>query len=616
MRRTLLVPVRMVAAVAALVVPTMPAGAQPPSKTVLAIYVGPERHPTNLLLDDAIEKALAKSPEARIDLLTEYLDLQGAPTETAPSSLHDYILNKYNRRHIDVVIAPSDVALGFVLDNRSDLFPDAAIVWSGASVPHEVIDDAQLPITGVRNGAAFVETLKLALTLHPSVDHVFIVAKTNGGLVSQAALEAEFAEVKGRVRLTYVGRNTVDEMLAAVKAVPPNSLVLYLWHQPTEWSNFIFPDTVAKLVAEVSPVPVYGTNEAYIGLGVVGGVVRLTSETGARLGEMTRRILAGASPRDIPIENARLTALFDWRQLQRWHVDRARIPVGAEVRFETPSQWEQYRNYIIATVVIVAGQLALIAALLAQSSRRRRAEKVIKARESALRTSYSHIRRLAARLLQAQESARSAIARDLHDDFCQKLALVGIGITSLKQSPSGLQDPRAQHALSELEQRTQGLFDDVRRLSHDLHPASLRVLGLGPALSAFVTEIETKQNVNIDYKATGDLTHLDPDVSVCLFRLAQEAVRNAVTHGQARHVNIAVTRSRDAIDLTVGDDGRGFDLNAAREQGGLGLISMEERANSVGGTIEIVTGAGQGTTVRVQCPIEAAVEVQDAVRAG
>jgi signal transduction histidine kinase len=607
-----LVPACIGSVIAALVLTAMPAGAQPPSKTVLAIYAGPERHPANLMLDEAIEKALAASPEARIDLLTEYLDIDGPQADTAPASLRDYIAEKYNGRHIDVVLAPSDGALRFVLDNRAPLFPGAAIVWSGVALPQDVIDDARLPITGVRVGAAYLETLKMALALHPSVDEVLIVARTIDGMVTQPALEAELAPVKDRVRLTYVAKRTVEEMLSVVRAAPANSLVLYLWHQPAEWSNFIYPDTVAKLVADASPVPVYGTHEMYVGLGVVGGVVRLTSETGARLGEMTRMILAGTRARDIPIENARLTALFDARQLRRWHVDRARLPAGAAVRFETPTLWQEYRNYIIATVVIVAGQLALIAALLAQRARRRRAEKVIKAREEALRTSYSQIRRLAARLLQAQEAARSAIARDLHDDFCQKLALVGIGISSLKQSPTGLQDPLSQRALSELEQRTQGLFDDVRRLSHDLHPASLRVLGLGPALSAFVTEIEARQNVRIDYKATGDLTHLDPDVSVCLFRLAQEAVRNAVTHGHARHINIAVTRSHDAIDLTVADDGRGFDLNAAREQGGLGLISMEERANSVGGTIEIVTAAGQGTTVHVGCP----VEIQDAVRAG
>jgi signal transduction histidine kinase len=405
--------------------------------------------------------------------------------------------------------------------------------------------------------------------------------------------------------LTYVAKRTVEEVLKAVKAAPPTSLVLYLWHQPTEWSNFIYPDTVAKLVADASPVPVYGTHEMYVGLGVVGGVVRLTSETGNRLGEMTRLILGGTPARNIPIENARLTSIFDARQLRRWNVDRARLPAGAKVRFETRSLWEQYRNYLIATAIIVAGQLALIAALLAQRARRRRAEKVIKAREVALRASYSQIRRLAARLLQAQEAARSSLARDLHDDFCQKLALVGIGITSLKRSPSSLLDQSAQRALSELEERTQGLFDDVRRMSHDLHPTSLRVLGLGPALNAFVTETEAKQDVRINYKATGDLTHLDPDVSVCLFRMAQEAVRNGITHGHARNFAITVTRSLDAVEMTIGDDGEGFDLEDARERGGLGLVSMEERANSVGGTMQIEAARGRGTMIRVRCPIEA-----------
>lgn len=278
--------------------------------------------------------------------------------------------------------------------------------------------------------------------------------------------------------------------------------------------------------------------------------------------------------------------------------------VAAVIPGQTPTVWQVYRDYIIAIAVVVAAELALIAALLAQRSRRRRAEKVIKARESALLTSYSQIRRLAARLLQAQDEARSTLARDLHDDFCQKLALVGIGISSLKQSRGSVQDPANQHALSELEERTQELFDDVRRLSHDLHPTSLRVLGLGPALSAYIVEMERTQGVRITYQGSGDLTRLDPEVSVCLFRIAQEAVRNGVTHGRARQFTVTVTRAENQVEMVVTDDGQGFDLDAVRERGGLGLVSMEERAHAVGGTIEIVTAVGRGTTVRVRCPIE------------
>jgi signal transduction histidine kinase len=578
--------------------------AEPGAKSVLAIYAGPESHPANLMLDAALEKALGAPPEVRIDFLTEYLEVETPGADATWATFGDYLERKYAGRHFDVVIAPSDVALKFVLANRARLFPDAAIVWSGVALPDGVANDASLPITGVHVGVAYLETLKLALALHPATEQVLIVAKTLDGMVAQSTLEAGFAEVKDRVRLTYISKPTVQEMLDAVKAAPPRSLVLYLWHQPSEWSNFIFPDTVAKMVADASPVPVYGTHDSYMGLGVVGGVVRLTGETGMRMGAMTRQILDGVAARAIPLENARLDTELDWRQLRRWNISAALIPAGADIRFKTPSVWEAYRSYLIAIAIVLAAQLALIAALLAERSHRRRAEKVIKARESALRTSYSQIRRLASRLLQAQESARSGLARDLHDDFCQKLALVGIGITSLKRSPASVQDPTNQHALSELEQRTQGLFDDVRRLSHDLHPTSLRVLGLGPALSAHIAEMERSHGVRIAYQAAGDLTHLDPDVSVCLFRLAQEAVRNGVNHGRAQQFSLNVTRVGDVIEMTVTDDGDGFDLEAVRDRGGLGLVSMEERAHGVGGTFEIITAVGEGTIVRVRCPAE------------
>ena len=147
------------------------------------------------------------------------------------------------------------------------------------------------------------------------------------------------------------------------------------------------------------------------------------------------------------------------------------------------------------------------------------------------------------------------------------------------------------------------MVDGVRRLSHDLHPPSLRLLGLGSALEAHCIEVEKRHDVQVRFKTEGDLGRLHPDVALCLFRIAQEALRNGAVHGNARRLGVSLARIGDHVELTVTDDGWGFDLEAARREGsGLGLVSMEERAHVVGGDLQIITRPGQGTTIRVRIP--------------
>src|SRR4030095_6231947 len=154
----------------------------------------------------------------------------------------------------------------------------------------------------------------------------------------------------------------------------------------------------------------------------------------------------------------------------------------------------------------------------------------------------------------------------------------------------------------ELARDTYTTFEGVRRLSHELHPATLRVLGLAPALNAHCTEVAKRHNVEVKLTIEGDLRHLHPDVAVCYFRIAQESLRNAVAQGAAHRMAVSVTRSGEDVEMTVTDDGHGFDVDAVlRQNHGLGLVSMEERARVVGAELDIVSGP-QGTTIRVKGP--------------
>jgi signal transduction histidine kinase len=266
--------------------------------------------------------------------------------------------------------------------------------------------------------------------------------------------------------------------------------------------------------------------------------------------------------------------------------------------------WEAYRWYVVGTIAVVGLQLALIAGLLTQRARRRRAEQTIRTREASLQKSYDRIRLLARRLINAQETARANIAQDLHDDICQRLAMVATAIDRLKTSSGDIQNVKTQRLFAALTRDAHGTFEVVRALSHDLHPATLSVLGVVPAIKTHCMEVAKRHNVQVIFTTQGDFPYVPNDVAVCFFRVAQESLRNAVEHGEANRLTVSLTRSGDDLEMTVTDNGRGFDLDAVNRDGsGVGVISMEERARAIGGTLHIVSGAQRGTIIRIKAPI-------------
>ena len=281
------------------------------------------------------------------------------------------------------------------------------------------------------------------------------------------------------------------------------------------------------------------------------------------------------------------------------------------VSAQSTVQTESYRGYVILAIGIIAVQLLLIAALLTQRAQLRQAEQALRDREATLRASYERSRLLAGRLINAQEAARASIARDLHDDLCQELAAVSIAVSCLERSSGDLHDPRTRHALSMLHRHIQDVADEVRNLSHALHPASLRLFGLAEALRGHCVEVERFHDVQFGFAVDGDLAELSSDIALCLFRIAQEALRNGIVHGDARRLVVSLVRSDDSIELSVADDGRGFDLAAVHRDGtGLGLVSIEERAHVLGGNVEMDTRPECGARIRVRIPVSGTARAQ------
>jgi PAS domain S-box-containing protein len=205
------------------------------------------------------------------------------------------------------------------------------------------------------------------------------------------------------------------------------------------------------------------------------------------------------------------------------------------------------------------------------------------------------------KLIEAQEQERARIGRELHDDIVQRLSLLAIRLQQLQNSAD--LPPEVRSHTGELWEQTTGIATDIQHLSHELHSSKLQYLGLAVAMRGLCREFGEQQNVEIDFQ-THDLPGpLSADISLCFFRVLQEALHNSAKHSGARHFEVRLWGTSDELHLTVRDSGAGFDLEAAQESRGLGLISMEERLKLVSGVFSIESQPKRGTTIHARVPI-------------
>jgi PAS domain S-box-containing protein len=206
------------------------------------------------------------------------------------------------------------------------------------------------------------------------------------------------------------------------------------------------------------------------------------------------------------------------------------------------------------------------------------------------------------RLTEAQEKERTRIARDLHDDINQRLGMLAIQIEELRRNPPN-SATELTHQLAEIGEGINGVSMGVQSISHQLHSPQLEYLGVVAAMKSFCREFGVRQKVEIDFSNDEIPQFVSHEVSLCLFRIMQEALHNAAKHSGVRHFVVRLNSSSSELHLTVSDRGAGFDAESAMSKGGLGLVSMHERVRLVSGTIVIKSKPMGGTTIHVRVPL-------------
>jgi len=205
------------------------------------------------------------------------------------------------------------------------------------------------------------------------------------------------------------------------------------------------------------------------------------------------------------------------------------------------------------------------------------------------------------KLIEAHEEERTWIARELHDDIGQRIALLAVELVRYDH-----QIPESavvmHECLQHVRQRISELGEDIQALSHRLHSSKLEYLGLVTAAKSFCRDLSEQRKVRIEFKHSDVPAEIPKEISLCLFRVLQEALQNAVKHSADQNFTVEVHGAKEEISLTVSDSGIGFDWQNAMNRRGLGLISMRERLRLVNGELSIQSAPGRGTVVLARVP--------------
>jgi PAS domain S-box-containing protein len=233
---------------------------------------------------------------------------------------------------------------------------------------------------------------------------------------------------------------------------------------------------------------------------------------------------------------------------------------------------------------------------------RRTAEAALREKEAALRNSHRSLQAVTARLFEAEELERRRLSRELHDDLNQKLASLAMDTGALARALAVSSATNIAKDLRALQSRLTGVCGQVRTMAYQLHPSILDDLGLVVAVRSYCAEFSRREGIRVRFTHRSIDELVSKELASAVYRITQEALRNVARHSGAKDASVSLRGTEDALILNVRDSGCGFNVEAARSQAGLGLTSMEERARMLGGTLEIQSKPGKGTTVVVRIP--------------
>jgi PAS domain S-box-containing protein len=685
------------------------AAAQPsPVKNVLILHNWAGLPQSWALMQSTVR---ARVP-GQINFYTASIENPRFDEETYQESMAETLHRGYGGIKLDLVVAAGFSVLQFAVQHRDQMFPGVPIVFT--DVPSYQEQNLPPGVTGVISPLGMRETIDLALHLHPETTTVAIITGvSNWDKYWWAVAHSELLRHQDKVKEVDLIGPAVRQTLEKVAELPLHTVVLFQLRPDDFTQPAVDPFEILAAVAKLRP-----TYSAWQGLalgpGGVGGAYRDLPKEAVLNGEIVSRVLSGEQPENISIvHDSGLKVHVDWRALQRWHIPQSALPPGAVVEYRQPTFWQRDRKYIVIALILIAAQALLIAGLLLQRTRKRKAEAVLRESEERFRVmadttpslvwmcdprgritylndrriaftgpnpgagygdnwiTYVHpddvehmlstldqalkikqpfsqeyrlrrsdgvyrwmfdvasprvngdksfggfigsaidttdqklaqqaLEKISGQLIEAQESERRRIARDLHDDICQRLAVLSMEIEQANRTSNGSLAATKQN-LRDIREHCSEIAGDVQSLAHQLHSSKLDYLGVVAAIRGLCTEVSKQHQVNIEFTDKNVPKPLPKDISLCLFRIAQEALHNAVKYSGANQFSVALYATEEEIQLVVRDRGAGFDVEEVKKNRGLGLVSMQERVHLVHGLLAVDSKPGKGTRIFAAVP--------------
>lgn len=284
----------------------------------------------------------------------EHMDTKRFPDPSHLIFIKNYLKNKYLGKQFDIIMTLDNSALNMMLQYGDELFPKVPIVFAGVNGYRPDMLEGHANITGVAETQDMEGTLRLALKINPKIKKVLAIHDyTSSGFAVRRDMESAAEKFRNQVTVEYTPEGTVDDLVAQLKALQQNTIVLLLTYVTDKNSKTLTREESTRLITTASPVPVYAMHETRLGYGIVGGMLLEGREHGRQAAAQALRILAGEEISQISVENSKSRPVFDLNILDQFNISEKLLPTDSVIINRPVSFWRQYRTIWIPGVVII-----------------------------------------------------------------------------------------------------------------------------------------------------------------------------------------------------------------------------------------------------------------------
>jgi signal transduction histidine kinase len=608
-----LVAAALVGSVALAALASLPRAAEPETR-VLILNAADPYLPAYLVVDVAMRESLAKDTTRRFVYFSEPLDAQRFDWKKYESEYLALLVKKYKGLRVDVVVAVTQPALDFVNDHGKELWPGARIVFQG--IPERALKNAALSpnITGVVTREDVGGTLDLALRLQPLARRILVIAGVSdldqylvGETRRVLSTRSQPADIEFLLGLPQ------RELVERIKREAADSIVLYLTQFRDRDGRPYTPREFLRAISAVSPAPIYGLYETYVGYGVAGGTVEFYEDRGRIVAERVLQAVASASPTQ-PLAVVPDRCITDAGALRRWSLDEARLPEGCEIRFADRPFWREYPLQTFGALAIVLFQGALITVLLVERRRRHAAELELRRRLLEV----VHLNRTA-----AAGVLSASVAHELTQPLGAIQSYAEAAEEYLKADPSNV--GRIETILAAIRRDDERAVDIIRRLrglfrkrteielqDFDLNETIRSTLDiLVPEATKRGVELSGNQS-QVALPVRADQVQLQ-QVILNLALNGMDALQNCASDKRKMAIQSAFV-GKSMVEVVVSDSGTGIagdklmeifePFYTTKPQGtGLGLSISRAIVEAAGGKIWAENRPGGGATFRFTLPL-------------